>query len=242
MLRSTISLLALSLAACDAAPKSDSTGESSAPAAPVSRTIALFDGETLDGWHPDVPAADDGAEVEPSFVVRDGLLVSRGRPLGHLITDDAYGDYRLEVEYRWPGGTGNCGVLVHASDPRALYGMFPRSLEVQLQHGSAGDFWCIGENISVPDMAERRSGAPETWGGGPDQSRHIRNLTDDSENAPGEWNTLVVECTGDEIDVWVNGDRVNHGFDCTVSEGAIALQAEGAEVEFRRIDLTPIGG
>ena len=40
--------------------------------------------------------------------------------------------------------------------------------------------------------------------------------------------------------VWVNGDLVNHGFECTASEGQIALQAEGSEVEFRKLLLTPI--
>jgi len=40
--------------------------------------------------------------------------------------------------------------------------------------------------------------------------------------------------------VWVNGDLVNHGFDCTAKEGQIALQAEGSEVEFKKLLLTPI--
>jgi hypothetical protein len=30
---------------------------------------------------------------------------------------------------------------------------------------------------------------------------------------------------------------VNQGRDCTASSGQIALQAEGAEAEFRRVDL-----
>jgi hypothetical protein len=31
---------------------------------------------------------------------------------------------------------------------------------------------------------------------------------------------------------------VNHGTNCTASKGNIALQAEGSEVEFKKIDLT----
>ena len=49
---------------------------------------------------------------------------------------------------------GNCGILVHASTPRRLYGMFPQSIECQMHRGNAGDFWCIGEDISVPDMEQ----------------------------------------------------------------------------------------
>ena len=68
----------------------------------------------------------------------------------------------------------------------------------------------------------------------------IVNLTDDSEKPLGEWNRMVIECVGDEVKVWVNGDLVNHGSDCTASKGRIALQAEGAEVEFRKLELTDI--
>ena len=105
---------------------------------------ALFNGENLSGWHADVPKADGDPEIEPSFEVRDGMLISKGSPQGHLISDAVYRDYRLTVEWRWPGEPGNCGVLVHASDLRMLYGMFPRSIECQLHVGNAGDFWCIG--------------------------------------------------------------------------------------------------
>jgi hypothetical protein len=33
---------------------------------------------------------------------------------------------------------------------------------------------------------------------------------------------------------------VNYGTNCTAKKGQIALQAEGAEVEFRKVVLTPI--
>jgi hypothetical protein len=51
---------------------------------------------------------------------------------------------------------------------------------------------------------------------------------------------MVIECVGDEVKVWVNGELVNHGFDCTAHQGRIALQAEGSEVEFRKLELTRI--
>ena len=38
----------------------------------------------------------------------------------------------------------------------------------------------------------------------------------------------------------VNGDLVNHGFECTANQGQIAVQAEGSEVEFQKLMLTPI--
>ena len=205
------------------------------------QSVLLFNGRDLSGWHMDVPKLDENPDLPSPFVVRDSLLVSLGTPKGHLITDSSYSDYRLEVEYRFAGEPGNCGVLVHASTPRALYDMFPKSLEVQLQHGHAGDFWCIVEDISVPDMVERR-GPEQEWGITEGKKRRIVNLTDDSENPPGEWNRMVVECHEDSIQVWMNGDRVNFGTDCTAESGQIALQAEGSEVEFKAMKLTPITG
>lgn len=201
----------------------------------------LFNGKDLSGWHSDVPATDKPHNLQPSFRVHNGMLISAGSPEGHLISDQSFSNYKLMVEWRWPGEPGNCGVLVHASEPRMLYRMFPRSIECQLHVGNAGDFWCIGENISVPDMASRRRGPAETWGGDQGDSRRIRNLTDGSEKPAGEWNLMVIECRGSRIDIWVNGELVNNGFNCSTDHGQIAIQAEGAPCEFRRLELLPLG-
>lgn len=203
------------------------------------KTQKLFNGTDLTGWYADVPAADINPDTTRSFIVRDSLLVSLGTPGGHLITDSVFQNYRLEIEYRFAGKPGNCGVLVHASTPRALYQMFPKSLEVQMMHKNAGDFWCIVEDIEVPNMEERR-GPKDEWGITEGKKRRIVNLTDNSEEPLGEWNTMVVECVSDTIKVWLNNDLVNYGFNCSATEGKIAVQAEGSEVEFKRIDLTPI--
>jgi hypothetical protein len=48
---------------------------------------------------------------------------------------------------------------------------------------------------------------------------------------------MEIECRGDEIKVWVNGALVNHGTKCTASKGKIAIQAEGTELEFRKLEL-----
>ncbi len=210
------------------------------PPRPAPASISLFNGHDLAGWHADIPKHDTDPTVADSFVVRNGMLVSLGTPQGHLITDAEYHDYRLEVEYRFPGKGGNCGVLVHASTPRILQGMFPKSIEVQMNSGHAGDFWCIHENIEVPDMEKRRPRKPgQAFGGTAKDARQILNLTDNSEKALGQWNTMVIETDGATIKVWVNGDLVNEGSNATAQHGQIALQAEGAEVEFRKLELSP---
>lgn len=209
-------------------------------AAPIpSEAFPLFNGKDLAGWHMDVPALDKDPNGKKPFIVRNGVLVSLGTPGGHLITNDSYHDYRLIIEYRFSAQPGNCGVLVHASKPRRLYDMFPQSIEVQMQSGDAGDFWCIGENIEVPDM-EKRRGPKENWGVDGDKTRRIVNLTDGSEKPLGQWNTMEIECKGKGVKVWVNGTLVNDGFNATARKGQIALQAEGSEVEFKKIVLKPL--
>jgi hypothetical protein len=207
--------------------------------APGTATRSLFNGRDLQGWHIDVPEMDTNKSARNPFIVRNGMLVSLGTPNGHVITDSVYQNYRLQVEYRFAGAPGNCGVLVHASTPRALYKMFPKSIEVQMMHSNAGDFWCIVEDIKVHDMETRR-GPKENWGITEGKERRIVNLTDSSEKPLGEWNTMVIECVADRVKVWENGDLVNDGYEATATRGQIALQAEGAEVEFRKVELTPI--
>ena len=202
------------------------------------KTIKLFNGKDLSNWFVDVPAMDKDPKAINPFIIRNGLLVSLGEPQGHLITKSTYENYRLEVEYRFAGKPGNCGVLVNASTLRALYNQFPKSIEVQMMHDNAGDFWCITEDISVPNMEARR-GPKENWGSVDGKERRIKNLTDNSEKPLGEWNRMVIECKGDTIKVWLNDDMVNDGFGATVQKGQVALQAEGAEVEFRKVNLTP---
>jgi hypothetical protein len=139
------------------------------------------------------------------------MLVSLGEPRGHLISDASYRNYRLEAEYRFPAAPGN-----------------------------AGDFWCIVEDIQVPDMESRR-GPRADWGITEGKARRIKNLTDNSEKPLGQWNAMVIEAVGRSIKVWVNGDLVNDGFNATADRGHIAIQSEGSEVEFRKLLLTPLG-
>jgi len=201
--------------------------------------VSLFNGKNLDGWQMDVPKMDSLPNTPKPFIVRKGMLVSLGEPRGHLVTEKEYSNYRLEVEYRFSDESGNCGVLVHASTPRALYRMFPKSIEIQMEHGNAGDFWVIVEDIEVENMEAYR-GPKAKWGITEGKNRRVKRVTDDAEKPLGEWNSMTIECLEDEIKVWLNGDLVNHAFNATVEKGKIALQAEGAEVEFRKLVLTPI--
>ena len=193
--------------------------------------MVLFNGKNFDGWRAVIGAAD--SKLEDIWSVADGgILVCRGRnkPRGYIRHQrDDFENYTLTLQWRFPQGTpgGNSGVLVHTSTPGAL-GVWPKSLEAQLNHQNAGDIWVIGTTCEIENADKRVMGR-----------RHY-NLTDDSERPIGEWNDYKIECKGDEISIWVNGDLVNHVTKCSETKGAICLQAEGADIEFRNIVLTPL--
>ncbi len=194
----------------------------------------LFNDRDLTGWTPYLwdrgqNREDTTTPASDVWSVRDGMLICQGRPTGYLRTNEQYHDYRLTLEWRWPEGStgGNNGVLVHTTTPNAL-GQWPKSIEVQLAHGNAGDFWVIGSELDVENEAERKLGR-----------RHL-NLTDDSEKPIGQWNQMEITCRGTEILVKVNGVEVNHATNCSETKGFISLQSEGAEVHFRNMVLTPL--
>ena len=191
---------------------------------------SLFNGQNLDGWTIDAPDLDKNPDMPKPFFVREGVLVTSGKPTGCLVTNNIYENYRLSFDYRFVSVSGNNGLLVFCSTPRA-FSAFPKCLEVQLMSGNGGDFVNLGENIEVPDMEKRRV---------PIDSRRIPNLTDGSEKPIGQWNTMIVEVRANSVIVWVNGDLVNFGYNATARSGKIALQSEGVEVEFKRLELTKL--
>ena len=157
------------------------------------------------------------------------------------MTKQLYRDYRLVVEYRFPGKGGNCGILVHASTAaRTLQDGSPSSIEVQMNSGDAGDFWVHpgGTSKSPTWRSADPRAAGEKWGRAEGDARRILNLTDGSEKPLGQWNTMVIEVRQRTITVWVNDVKVNDGFACTADQGKIAIQAEGTEVEFRRVEMS----
>jgi hypothetical protein len=194
--------------------------------------VVLFNGKDLTGWTPVIGRP--GYKPEDYWNVSEGgilVVKGKGKPSGYIRHErDDFENYTLTLQWRFPAGSqgGNSGVLLHTSTPATL-NVWPKSLEAQLNHKNAGDIWVIGTSCEIKNPDKRVAGR-----------RHF-NLTDDSERPIGEWNDYKIECRGDEITIWVNGDLVNHVTKCSERKGAICLQAEGADVEFRNIKLTPLG-
>ena len=157
-------------------PAQSSSPPPSTPITPTS-TIKLFDGKSLanfDTWLVDHHEADP----EHVFTVVDQIdgapaIRISGKVWGGLLTEQAYRDYRLIVEFRWGGvtwaqrkdRTRDSGVLLHAqgrpgNTGKDFNGPWLRSLEFQIIEGGVGDFISVagysdtGEQIR-PSMTFR---------------------------------------------------------------------------------------
>ena len=51
-------------------------------------SVPVFNGKDLSGWTMDVPALDKKPNLAKPFIVRNGMLVSLGKPAGHLLTEN----------------------------------------------------------------------------------------------------------------------------------------------------------
>ena len=187
---------------------------------PMPGEIDLLAGDRMDQWHV-FPEPEDGGTGPWSLT--DGILACEGRPIGYARTHADYANFVLQLEWRWPGDPGNSGVLVRRIEDDKVW---PRSVEAQLQSGSAGDFWNIGEfPMQAPE--ERTRG------------RNTKHLYA-NERPIGAWNHYEIIVDGDRVELWVNGERLNHATEVLETPGSICLQSEGAPIEFRRVRLAEI--
>jgi hypothetical protein len=184
-------------------------------------TVKLFNGKDMTGW---VAHLNDNGKMEDVWEIKpDGVLYCKGKPNGYIRTDKDYTSYVLKLEWRFPGPKpGNSGALLRVQPPDKVW---PKSIEAQLQHQNAGDFWNIDEfQMTVP---------PERTKGRNTKKEHPHN-----EKPLGEWNQYEITVDGPRVELKVNGLVQNVATECAVIPGKIALQSEGAPIEFRNIELT----
>jgi hypothetical protein len=182
--------------------------------------IQLFNGQNLSNWtfHLKDPAVDPSSV----FTVQNGVIHIKGDPFGYMRTKDTYSEYKLHVEWRYPGEASNSGVFVHAQLPDTIW---LKCFECQLKSGSAGDFVCM-------NGAKMNELKPNT--------RVVNKIAASSEKPVGEWNTMEVTCKSNTIEVYVNGTLQNKATGISDTKGHICLQSEGKDIEFRNVFITKL--
>jgi hypothetical protein len=186
----------------------------------------LYNGKDLSGWKPFLP--DASADPSKTWFVNDTILCCTGSPAGYLATTEEFTDFELEVDWRFDPkkGAGNSGVLLRVQKKDEVW---PKSMEAQLQSGSAGDIWNIGDFPAKVDAA-RTNG------------RHTRMMGKPAEVPLGGWNHYRIVMDGGRLELYVNGQLQNVATDVERVPGRIALQSEGAWIEFGMVRIRPLKG
>jgi hypothetical protein len=195
------------------------------------RAATLFNGRNLEGWYTFLRHKGLNADPEGIFKAEDGVLHVLGQEFGYLATTAEYDDFHLALEFRWgerrfpprEKSRRDSGILYRlpAGQEDRLW---PQSIECQIQEGDCGDVWLVsGVSLVVNGVTH---------------NRYVQKRSDAEKR--GKWNQVEVIAQGDHIAHLVNGTLVNEGTGATVSKGKIALQSEGAEIFFRKIELSPL--
>lgn len=215
-------LMALMLVSASAFSKED-------PKPKTGKMITLFNGKDFTGWT--FCLSDPKLKLEDVWSVdpKEKIIICKGNPAGYIRTTQDYTNYILKLEWRWSPVTkkgGNSGVLLRMTGEDKVW---PRSVEAQLQSGSAADFWLIDNAPLITPEDRIDKGTP----------RH-RFHTKANEKPVGEWNEYEITVNGGKITLKVNGEVLNEGTGAEEIPGKICLQSEGAEIHFRNIRLWQI--
>jgi len=187
----------------------------------------LWNGRDFEGWEFELET--DSISTGEVWSVKDGAILCRGVPNGYMRTQASFSDFRLHLEWRWPGEGFNSGVFLRIQQPDRVW---PNCIECQLHLGDAGDFVLLGPNrLTVNDSTYR---IEDKW-------QVIPGKRPGSERAVGEWNSYDIEADGGSIMCRVNGVLQNAGKDASLASGHIGLQSEGGPIEFRNIWIEDLG-
>ena len=198
----------------------------------------MFAKKNLADW--DFHVDQEGVKVEDVFAFTDaGVLTCKGEPFGWLGTKERYKNFKLTLEYRWPEGVKptNSGIFVRLTHQKKET-FLPRTIEVQLAHGSAGDLWGFhGFSLPAPTTCDT---ARISWRDGGEKlgiMMGVKRIVA-AENEPGKWNAMEIVCSEGLIIVTMNGKIANWVTGVEQTPGKIGFQSEGGPIEFKNAMLT----
>jgi hypothetical protein len=254
--------LMLSLAACAKKPPVHVS-------MPAGQWVSLFNGKDLDDWTVKIAGHDVNDNYANTFRVENGLLKvsydrygTFGGRFGSLYYKKKFSHYWFRAEYRFVGklvsgapswAYKNSGIQLHSQAPETLRKeqQFPVSVEFDIVGGRffgrhpTGDVCENGTRVKIGGTLLM------------DKCSKLSNVT-----IPGEeWVTMLAEVQGGtRVRQVVNGELVveytdleldendadgrrliGPSGDKSLSSGYISIQSNGHPIEFRRIEVLPIG-
>jgi len=195
--------------------------------------VPMFNGKDLTGWV-NVNCAPD------TFFVKDGEIITTGKPTGFLRTEKQYENFELEMDWMHINtkAVGNSGLFVWGDPLPAVGTGYTRGIEVQvlvnleyrdkktnaITATSHGDLFSIWGATCVPDRPH-----PSGW---------ARCLPSENRaKGGGEWNHYKVIANDGVLKLHVNGKEVSGVSKCNPRKGYLALESEDAECHFKNLKI-----
>lgn len=192
--------------------------------------VPMFNGKDLSGWV--------NANCAPeTWSIKDGVIRCTGIPTGAMRTEKQYENFIMECEWRHLTSGGNSGVFIWGSPISAPGVPFLRGIEVQvLDHGYMKNadpkkprwFTTHGDVFPIHGATMEPHGDHNGQRSFPSEER--------SKPSP-EWNHYRITGNNGTLTLAVNGKVVSGGDKCFWRKGYLALESEGAPVEFRNIRI-----
>jgi len=192
--------------------------------------VPMFNGKDLSGWV--------NANCAPeTWSIKDGVVSCTGVPTGAMRTEKPYENFILECEWRHLTSGGNSGVFIWGSPISAPGVPFLRGIEVQvLDHGYMKHadpkkprwFTTHGDVFPIHGATMEPHGEHSGQRSFPSEER--------SKPSP-EWNHYRITGNNGTLTLAVNGKVVSGGDKCFWRKGYLALESEGAPVEFRNVRI-----
>lgn len=227
--------------------------------------IPIFNGKDLTGWSPKFTGEVYGVNYLNTFRVKEGKLVAHydaydtfDKNFGHLFYQEKLSHYRLRLAYRFVGETApgappwafkNSGIKFHSPHPSEvpLDQVLLVAVEAQLIGGDGeterftGNVCTAGTHIVMKDSLVTQHCNNSNYPAISDSSWVNMELeVHGSEKVIHKVNGEVVmeysETQYDDSDEFAR-EMMKKGYPRIISEGYIALQAEGHPVEFKNIEL-----
>ncbi len=237
MKKITLALVgSLSLFSCCAdEKKSDLTADqiSSSNIASLSEQagfVALLNGDSIEGW------TMKGSQAE--FTLEKGVLKGHGKDLkgnSFLCSDKRYTDFVMAFQMKFDHMKGNSGCMFRANIKES-----GRVFGYQCEHDNTDRSWTAG----IYDEARRGWIVPVKKDPSPEAAAARKAFTEQGQRLfkKDDWNTVVIKCVGEHIQIWLNGEQRVDYKDMDkknqTSEGIFGFQVHGGkscDVRWRNI-------
>jgi len=201
-------------------------------AADVTKHIQLLPAKDLSAFYTFVKEQGVDNDANKAFTLEKGVLHVSGKQQGYLATRQEYANYRLVVEYKWGKASpdNDSAVFFHGVGPDKIW---MQSIEAQVATKTAtatGDLILIGGKATTLTVdGQRKEGGKIDRAG-----------KKDYEKPAGEWNTMEILCSGDKVQIKVNGQVTAEGTGANLTAGKIFLQSNNGEIFFRKCELFPL--